>query len=196
VLLYKGQSRPGSRKTVATRHCVNCLTPSFIQNRHEATMKYLLDTDTFSDIVRGNANVEARFARTSLSLLGISSVTIKEIQYGRSLCPERVTRRGIVIDSLLRKIEALPFDVEVAQVTGQLRASLSRAGTPIGPYDVMIAGTALVHGLVLITANTREFARVSGLRLENWRLPPSEVRERPGGYQVKVKSWRGVPKAA
>jgi tRNA(fMet)-specific endonuclease VapC len=159
-------------------------------------MKYLLDTDAFSDIVRGNTHVEVRFSRTPLSLVGISSVTVKEIEYGRSLCPERVTRRGTVIDSLLRKIDAVPFDVEAAYVTGRLRALLTRAGTPIGPYDVMIAGTALVHGLILVTANIREFSRVSGLQLENWRLPQTEVRESPGGYRVKAKSQLRIPEAA
>ncbi len=126
----------------------------------------------------------------------MSSVTIKEIEYGRSLRPERVTRRGKVIDSLLLKIDAVPFCVEAAYVTGQLRATLTRAGTPIGPYDVMIAGTALVHGLILITANTREFSRISGLQLENWRLPPTEVRERSGEYRVKVKLRRRIQEAA
>jgi tRNA(fMet)-specific endonuclease VapC len=150
-------------------------------------MKYLLDTDTFSDIVRGNVIVEARFSRAPLPLIGVSSITIKEIEYGRSLRPERVTRRGEVIDSLLRKIDAVPFCVEAAYVTGRLRATLTRAGTPIGPYDVMIAGTALVHGLILVTANTREFSRVSGLQLENWRLLPTEVRESPGEYRVKSR---------
>jgi tRNA(fMet)-specific endonuclease VapC len=159
-------------------------------------MKYLLDTDAFSDIVRGNANVELRFSRTPVSMIGISSVTVKEIEYGRSLCPERVTRRGAVIDSLLRRVDAVPFDVDVAYVTGRLRASLTRAGTPIGPYDVMIAGTALVHGLILVTANTREFSRVAGLQFENWRLPTSEVRESFGEYRVKVKPKRRIPEAA
>src|ERR1700743_492389 len=108
-------------------------------------MKYLLDTDTFSDIVRGNGIVGGRFSRIPGRLVGLSSVTIKEIEYGRSLHPERVSRRGMVIDSLLRKIDAFPFCAEAAYVTGRLRATLARAGTPIGPYDVMIAGTALVH---------------------------------------------------
>jgi tRNA(fMet)-specific endonuclease VapC len=159
-------------------------------------MKYLLDTDAFSDMVKGNINVECRFSRTPISLIGISSVTVKEIEYGRSLSPEQVTRRGVVIDSLLRRIDAAPFDVDAACVTGRLRASLTRAGTPIGPYDVMIAGTALVHGLILVTANTREFSRVSGLQLENWRMPPTEVRESAAVYRVNVKSQPRIPEAA
>jgi tRNA(fMet)-specific endonuclease VapC len=159
-------------------------------------MKYLLDTDAFSDIVRGNINVEARFSSIPLPLVGISSVTVKEIEYGRSLCPERVIHRGAVINSLLQKIDAVPFDFEAACVTVRLRASLARAGTPIGPYDVMIAGTALVHGLILVTANTREFSRVFGLQLENWRLPPSEVRDSAEEYRVKGEPERRMFEAA
>lgn len=156
-------------------------------------MKYLLDTDAFSDIVRGNVQVEWQFSRTPPSMVGISSVTVKEIEYGRRRCPTRVTHRGAVIDSLLQRIEVVPFGEDAAYVTGQLRASLARAGTPIGPYDVMIAGTALIHGLILVTANTREFSRVFGLQLENWRELSTEVRENTAVYRVNVKSPPRVP---
>lgn len=154
-------------------------------------MRYLLDTDAFSDIVRGNTHVEWRFSRTPLSMIGISSVTVKEIEYGRKLNPIHASRRGVAIESLLRRIDTVPFDADAAYVTGQLRASLARAGTPIGPYDVMIAGTALVRGFILITANTREFSRVSGLQLENWRELPSEVRDDVAVYRVKEGVCRG-----
>jgi hypothetical protein len=60
----------------------------------------------------------------------------------------------------------------------------------------MIAGTALVHGLILVTANTREFSRVSGLQLENWRMSPSEVRESVELYRVNVNPRQRVPEAA
>ena len=82
----------------------------------------------------------------------------------------------------------VPFGVDAAYVTGQLRASLARAGTPIGPYDVMIAGTALVHGLILVTANMREFSRVLGLQLENWREISIGVRENAAVYRADARS--------
>ena len=154
-------------------------------------MKYLLDTDAFSDIVRGTPNVEAHFSSIPHSLVRISSVTVKEIEYGRRWNPERVARRSARIDSLLQNIQAIPFSVDDAYATGRLRALLTRAGTPIGPYDVMIAGTALARGLILITANTREFSRVPALELEDWRLSSTEVRENPGEYRVtRVPSSR------
>jgi tRNA(fMet)-specific endonuclease VapC len=158
-------------------------------------MRYLLDTDAFSDLVRGVPSVKARFSLAGLSSVRISTVTVKEIEYGRRRHPERVTRRGAVIDAYLREIEALAFDVEDAYAAGQIRAVLTQAGTPIGPYDEMIAGTALARGLIVVTANTREFSRVAGLQLEDWRLPLSEVREPPAEYRV-VKIGRRILAAA
>ena len=62
----------------------------------------------------------------------------------------------------------LDFDREDARRAGELRAQLSVAGTPIGPYDVLIAGQALARGLTLVTHNTREFGRIAGLKFEDW----------------------------
>ncbi|GFM71656.1 hypothetical protein PSCICL_26480 [Pseudomonas cichorii] len=62
----------------------------------------------------------------------------------------------------------LKYDENAAAHTGQLRAELGKAGTPIGPYDQMIAGHARSLGLILVTNNRREFDRVSGLRVEDW----------------------------
>jgi tRNA(fMet)-specific endonuclease VapC len=73
-------------------------------------------------------------------------------------------------------LTVVPFKREEALITGRLRAVLDRAGTPIGHFDVLIAGTALMHDLTLVSANTKEFARVPNLRLENWR-EPYEVQE-------------------
>ncbi len=61
-----------------------------------------------------------------------------------------------------------PFDSEDAEEAGAIRAALERAGTPIGPYDILIAGQARRRGAILVTANTREFTRVPGLATENW----------------------------
>jgi tRNA(fMet)-specific endonuclease VapC len=69
----------------------------------------------------------------------ISTVTVKEIEFGRQHHPERASRHGAAIDELLRNIESLPSDIEDAYATGRLRAVLTKAGTPIGPYDLMIA---------------------------------------------------------
>ena len=117
-------------------------------------------------------------------MVRISTITTKEIEYGRQRHPERVFRYSAKIEELLKLVEPLDFEAEDAYTTGRLRAVLTKAGTPIGPYDVMIAGTALTRGLIVVTANTREFSRVPNLKIENWRLDRSEVREPPGKYRV------------
>ena len=66
------------------------------------------------------------------------------------------------------ELEVVPFDASDARSAGAVRAEPERSGLPIGPYDVLIAGQARVRGLVLVTANAREFARVSGLECEDW----------------------------
>jgi tRNA(fMet)-specific endonuclease VapC len=69
---------------------------------------------------------------------------------------------------LLARLDVLDFDLSASMHAGEIRAELAARGTPIGPYDTMIAGQARSLGLVLVSNNTGEFARVSGLRLENW----------------------------
>jgi tRNA(fMet)-specific endonuclease VapC len=71
-------------------------------------------------------------------------------------------------DVFLTSLNVLPFESEDARIAGEVRIKLERAGTPIGPYDLLIAAQAIRHGLQLITANVREFSRVEGLRWEDW----------------------------
>jgi tRNA(fMet)-specific endonuclease VapC len=138
---------------------------------------FLLDTSVISDAVRRIGNVAAHFECTRPEELCISAVTIKEIEYGLQHRPERMTAKRPHIEALLKDLRVIPFDAQEAYVTGRLRAVLAKAGTPIGQYDVMIAGTALAHGLTLVTANTREFERVPNLRIEDWRSAPWQVRD-------------------
>jgi tRNA(fMet)-specific endonuclease VapC len=97
----------------------------------------------------------------------ISSITYMELVFGaeRSSNPERNMRS---LDGLVARMEVLPLDDSAAAHAGQIRAELAKQGTPIGPYDQLIAGHARSLGLVLVTNNESEFSRVTGLRLENW----------------------------
>jgi tRNA(fMet)-specific endonuclease VapC len=74
------------------------------------------------------------------------------------------------MDALFGAIRILPYDRPAVVETARARASLRRRGRPIGAYDILLAGTALAHGLILVTANVREFKQVEGLRTEDWRL--------------------------
>jgi tRNA(fMet)-specific endonuclease VapC len=101
----------------------------------------------------------------------ISSIVLFELRYGaaKSARPERNAQR--IADFLSGPIEVLPFDPADAEEAGEIRAALERAGTPIGPYDILVAAQARRRDGLLVTANEREFARVPRLKFEDWAMP-------------------------
>ena len=103
--------------------------------------------------------------------LAISSIVLFELRYGaaKSARPERNTQ--LIADFLSGPIEVLPFEPADADEAGDIRAAMARAGTPIGPYDVLVAAQARWRDALLVTANTREFARVPRLKVEDWARP-------------------------
>ena len=130
-------------------------------------LKYLLDTNIVIYVMKQRpVKVGERFVRHQ-GQLAISAVTLMELIYGaeKSAQSERNLRD---IEGFSARLEVLPYCEAAVLHTGQIRAELATAGTPISPYDQMIAGHARSLGLVLVTNNAREFQRVSGLRLENW----------------------------
>jgi tRNA(fMet)-specific endonuclease VapC len=102
----------------------------------------------------------------------VSVIVLFELRYGatKSARPERNARR--IDDFLAGPIELLPFGAEDADEAGDIRAALEHAGTPIGPYDILIAAQARCRDALLVTANAREFTRVPRLRSEDWAAPP------------------------
>lgn len=103
--------------------------------------------------------------------IGIPIMALFEIRYGIAKSA-RVEQNVAALAAFLTLDVALwPFDAEDAGEAGDIRAALERAGTPIGPYDVPIAAQARRRGALLVTANEREFARVPGLRFEDWATP-------------------------
>jgi tRNA(fMet)-specific endonuclease VapC len=101
----------------------------------------------------------------------LSVVVLFELRYGaaKSARPDRNARR--IDDFLAGPIEILPFEPEDADEAGDIRTALERAGTPIGPYDILIAAQARCRDALLVTANAREFTRVPRLRSEDWATP-------------------------
>lgn len=132
-------------------------------------MKYLLDTCTVSDFVKGQPNVLTRIKATPPRRIAVSVVTRMEIDFGLLLNPERPRKLAPTLDAFLGAIATLPLDEADAQAAAGIRAALQRQGQPIGAYDVLIAGCALARGLTVVTANVGEFRRVGGLVVENWR---------------------------
>jgi tRNA(fMet)-specific endonuclease VapC len=129
-------------------------------------MRYLLDTDTCIEVLRGREPTGSRVKGRSPDDLAVSAMTVAELRFGalNSSAPERVL--AAVEAFLSAPVEVVPFDgyaaVEHAGVRFALRA------TPIGERDLVIAATARAGGLVVVTRNGRHFGRVPGLRVEDW----------------------------
>jgi tRNA(fMet)-specific endonuclease VapC len=132
-------------------------------------MRYLLDTCTVSDFVKGQPNVLARIKATAPNLLAVSSLTRMEVDYGLALNAERARKLAPLLDAFFSVIVTLPFDEVDAKAAASIRAALKTTGQPIGAYDVLIAGMGLARGLVVVTSNVGEFKRVGGLQVEDWR---------------------------
>ncbi len=99
--------------------------------------------------------------------VAISSIVLFELRFG-IVRSHRKQFNETRLRHFLRNINIVPFEADDALSAGALRASLAAAGTPIGPYDVLIAGQALRRGATLVTRNVREFGRVEGLMVEDW----------------------------
>jgi tRNA(fMet)-specific endonuclease VapC len=126
----------------------------------------MLDTDTVSFGLRGQGRVAAKLLELSPSDLCMSSLTLAELRFGAEAKRSRKLHK--LIDTFAENVPAVPFDAEAAGRFGSVAAALSRAGTPIGVVDTLIAAQALALGLTLVSNNTQPFRRVSGLKLENW----------------------------
>ena len=132
-------------------------------------MKYLLDTNACVDYLSGRyPTVVTRLQRSGPSDLGLSTVVVAELRYGADRSA-RAKENHARIDVLLAEIPPVEFDLDSAAAYGRLRTRLEAKGTPIGPNDMLIAAQALARDLVLVTDNVREFRRVRGLKVENWR---------------------------
>ena len=130
---------------------------------------YLLDTCVLSDFVRGNQATQNKLKSCDPSTIAISTLTVMEIEYGLKRIPQRRQAIDHVLEPLYQAVTILDFCENCAMTAAQLRFYLSQEGKPIGPYDYLIAATSLTHKFVMVTANFKEFDRVKGLKVENWR---------------------------
>jgi tRNA(fMet)-specific endonuclease VapC len=130
---------------------------------------YLLDTCVISDFVKGEKGTLAKIKNCSPQELAVSSITIMEINYGFLLNPNKAKKIEPIINELLKVINLINFSNQEAIFTSQIRVFLRKNGTPIGAYDVLIGATAPTQGLILVTANTKEFERIPDLQVCNWR---------------------------
>jgi tRNA(fMet)-specific endonuclease VapC len=127
---------------------------------------YLLDANVVIALLNDTQSRPARRAREHQPKdVAISAIVAHELYYG-AFKSQRKAKNVALIEAL--QFEVLEFDKEDARQAGEVRALLATQGTPIGPYDVLIAGQAKARNLILVTHNTHEFGRVPGLHIEDW----------------------------
>ena len=132
-------------------------------------LKYMLDTNICIFTIKNKPQqVRDAFTRHHGQLC-ISSVSLMELIYGAEKSAN-AERNLSVVEGFAARLNVLHYDELAASHTGQLRAELAQSGTPIGPYDQLIAGHARSRGLIMVTNNPREFDRVPGLRVEDWTV--------------------------
>jgi tRNA(fMet)-specific endonuclease VapC len=128
---------------------------------------YLLDTSTVIYSFKGMGRVKERLLETERRLVAIPAITLFELETGVAKAPESVRLRS-QLDTFVKAIRVEPFDEPTARVAARIRAALEGHGEPIGPFDTLIAATAVACDATLVTHNTRQLRRVEDLRLEDW----------------------------
>ena len=130
-------------------------------------VRYLLDTNTASYIIRGNIpRVRERLLKVPMAQVAISAVTEAELRFGVARRPESAELK-IAVDEFLLRVESLSWDSEAAKQYASVRAGLERIGEPLGNLDTMIAAHAVAAQAVLVSSD-RAFRRVKDLKIEDW----------------------------
>ncbi|MBC8416990.1 MAG: type II toxin-antitoxin system VapC family toxin [Desulfobacterales bacterium] len=131
-------------------------------------MIFLPDTNVWIRFLNPGENlVKDRFLSADPSTIWLCAVVKAELFFG-AMKSSRIPENLALLDELFADFESVSFDDAAARKYGEIRSDLARKGTPIGPNDLMIAAIASVHEAVLVTNNTREFNRVTGLKVEDW----------------------------
>ncbi len=128
---------------------------------------FALDTNSMIYFFKGMGRVAERLLATPPSEVTLPTVVLYELEVGIAKSGSPKKRRG-QLDEMLRIIRLLPFDRAAADASARIRAELEASGTPLGPIDTLIAGTALAAGVTLVSHNVKEFGRVPGLQILDW----------------------------
>ena len=131
-------------------------------------MKYLIDTNICIYIMNKHpADVITKFKQFELGEIGISTITVSELQYGVAKSTYR-EKNEVRIEEFMAPFEILTYDLSAAKIYGDIRFQLEKRGQIIGPLDMLIAAHAISQELILITNNDKEFKRITKLKIENW----------------------------
>jgi len=128
---------------------------------------YLLDTNTIIYFFKGIGDIDKTLFSYSPQDIYVTSIVIYELEVGIAKSNDAKKRKA-QLEKLLSQINIVDFSQKEAKSSANIRASLEKAGTPIGPIDTLIAGCALANNLTLVTRNVKEFQRVKELNIENW----------------------------
>lgn len=128
---------------------------------------YTLDTNTLIYFFKGMGNVSKNFFSKPPQEIIIPAIVLYELEVGiaKSTQPEK---RALQLRALTSRVAIIPFGTKEAKLSAKIRSELESRGLPIGPYDLLIAGTALSTNSILVTHNTKEFQRVNNLEIEDW----------------------------
>ena len=130
-------------------------------------MRYLLDTNIVSDLIRNPQGLIAEHVRrVGESQVCTSIIVAAELRYGANRKGSR--RLAAQVDAVLTALDVVPFERPADTAYGLIRGRLEQMGRPIGGNDLLIAAQAMAIGYTVVTDNEREFARVEGLLCENW----------------------------
>lgn len=128
---------------------------------------FVLDTNTVIYFFKGSGNVPQNLLSKSPRDIGIPTIVLFELEVG--IAKSRFPRKRIKqLQDLVAIVHVLPFGIKEARAAASIRAQLEEKGTGIGPYDILISGTALAQQATLVTHNTKEFSRIHKLQLEDW----------------------------
>jgi predicted nucleic acid-binding protein len=130
-------------------------------------VKYLLDTNICVYWLKGNRQVEQKVLAAGIDAVALPFITVSELYYG-AYKSQRMEANLQLVRSLTEQLTVLESDETISELFGELKAELEKNGMIIDDADLYIAACAKVHGLTLVTNNTKHFKRIKGLKLENW----------------------------
>lgn len=135
-------------------------------------MKYILDTNTVSHLLKKHPKVKQRIQSKPMSSIYISSITEAELHFGLAKRPKATTLHQLVHEFLIR-VKILSWDSDTAKYYGSLRANIQQQGKALAPLDLLIAAHALQYKATLIT-NDKAFRQIDALKIEDWLEPFSK----------------------
>ena len=130
-------------------------------------MKYVLDTNTLIYYFKGSGNIANQLLATPPNDIGIPTIVLYELEVGiaKSVRPRK---RKAQLQEFISLVNIIPFSYAEAKCAAGIRVKLEKKGSLIGPYDILIAASAMANNNILVTHNQREFQRIRGLKLEDW----------------------------